>query len=74
MKMLFGFIAVIMFLLVSSMDYEDAKAAELRYCENVATWQVHQMTNKSTAYGHPDYKGIYDRVCRQYEPQDQFYD
>lgn len=61
-------------LFAGSMDYEDAVAEEIRYCTDVATWRVHQMTDKSTSHGHPDYKGIYDDVCRQYEPQDQFYD
>ena len=59
-------------LFAGSMDYEDAVAEEIRYCTDVATWRVHQMTDKSTAYGHPDYKNIYQSACTKYEPNDQY--
>lgn len=40
---------------VGQMDFEDALSQEQTYCKRVAegTW--------------PDYKGIYEKVCKKYE-------
>jgi hypothetical protein len=59
------------FLWLGGSDFEEAKAAEFRYCSDVALWRTYQMTDGSSRYGHPDYKGIYDDVCRELEPHDQ---
>ncbi len=66
-----GAVVVIGFLMAGGSDFEEAKAQELRYCADVATWRVYQMTDGSSRYGHPDYKGIYDEVCKEHEPHDQ---
>ena len=43
--------ALIIWIAVSTMDYNDAQRAEIEYCQHVSDglW--------------PDYKGIYDKVC-----------
>ena len=58
-------------LLAGAMDYEDAVIEEIRYCNDVALWRHNQMTTGSKQFGHPDYKEIYNEVCKKYEPQDQ---
>ncbi len=59
------------FLIVSKADKQDLVAAEFRYCTEVVIWATHKMTDGSSDYGHPDYKGIYDDVCKELEPHDQ---
>jgi len=59
------------FLVVSKADKQDLVAEEFRYCSDVVIWNTHQMTDGSSDYGHPDYKGIYDDVCKELEPNDQ---
>jgi len=59
------------FLVVSKADKQDLVAEEFRYCSDVVIWNTHQMTDGSSDYGHPDYKGIYDDVCKELEPHDQ---
>ena len=66
-----GLLVIVGFLLVSGSDFEEAKAAEFRYCSDVALWRTYQMADGSSRYGHPDYKGIYDDVCKELEPHDQ---
>ena len=45
--------ALLIWIAVSTMDYDDAQRAEIEYCRNVrdGLW--------------PDYKGIYDKVCEE---------
>lgn len=51
MKIALVVIAVILAILfASSQDYEEAKAAELEYCQEVAD-------------GYPDWRGIAEKVC-----------
>jgi hypothetical protein len=59
------------FLIVSKADRQDLVAEEFRYCTEVVIWDTHKMTDGSSDYGHPDYKGIYDDVCKELEPHDQ---
>ena len=50
-------IAAIM--VVGSMDYEDAKRQESDYCASVRAWD-----DTVGKYGHPDYNGNYNEVCK----------
>jgi hypothetical protein len=45
--------ALVIWIAVSTMDYNDAQRAEIEYCQHVrdGLW--------------PDYKGIYDTVCEE---------
>ena len=45
--------ALLLWIAVSTMDYDDAQRAEIEYCKHVrdGLW--------------PDYKGIYDKVCEE---------
>ena len=45
--------ALVIWIAVSTMDYDDAQRAEIEYCQHVrdGLW--------------PDYKGIYDKVCEE---------
>ena len=45
--------ALVIWIAVSTMDYNDAQRAEIEYCRNVrdGLW--------------PDYKGTYDKVCEE---------
>lgn len=45
--------ALLLWLIASTMDYNDAQRAEIEYCRNVrdGLW--------------PDYKGTYDKVCEE---------
>ena len=65
------FLILVAFLVVSTADKQDLIAAEFRYCSEVVIWDTHKMTDGSSDYGHPDYKGIYDDVCKELEPNDQ---
>ena len=44
-------------------DLDIAMAQEFQYCSDVELWKTFEMTDGSSQYGHPDYKGIYDSVC-----------
>ena len=48
-----------------SLDFEDAIAEELHYCSEVLLWKTSSLENRR--FGHPDYRGIYEEVCRGYE-------
>ena len=45
--------ALLIWIIASTMDYNDAQRAEIEYCRNVrdGLW--------------PDYKGTYDKVCEE---------
>ncbi len=45
--------ALVIWIAVSTMDYDDAQRAEIEYCQHVrdGLW--------------PDFKGIYDKVCEE---------
>jgi hypothetical protein len=45
--------ALVIWIAVSTMDYNDAQRAEIEYCQHVrdGLW--------------PDYKGTYDKVCQE---------
>ncbi len=45
--------ALVIWIAVSTMDYNDAQRAEIEYCQHVrdGLW--------------PDYKGTYDKVCKE---------
>jgi hypothetical protein len=58
------------FLLVSNADKQDLIDSQFSYCSQAALWNTHKMTDGSSNYGHPDYKGIYAEVCKELEPDD----
>ena len=45
--------ALLLWIIASTMDYDDAQRAEIEYCQHVrdGLW--------------PDYKGIYNKVCEE---------
>ena len=45
--------ALLLWLIASTMDYNDAQRAEIEYCQHVPDGLL------------PDWKGIYDKVCEE---------
>ena len=45
--------ALLLWIIASTMDYDDAQRAEIEYCQHVRDGLL------------PDWKGIYDKVCEE---------
>jgi hypothetical protein len=64
-KLIFAFMVIpvgFCFTMMES-DLDIALAEEFQYCSDVELWKTFEMTDGSSQYGHPDFKGIYKSVC-----------